>query len=90
MQRFPGKIKLGNSRYLKYSRENSLSVAGANLSIVPVSFWFSRMMFSLWLGDKLSRLWKKKKKRKKNIQCVSDPARGDLFVEGRDGDVSVP
>ena len=43
-------------RYLKYSRENSFKVAGANLCIVPVSFSVSCMMFFLWLGDKLMRL----------------------------------
>lgn len=47
------------SRYLKCSRENSFSVAGANLSNVPVSFLFACMMFFRWLGDRLRRLWNK-------------------------------
>lgn len=41
--------------YLKYSRENSFSVAGAIRSTVPISFWFASMTFFLWFGDKLSR-----------------------------------
>lgn len=40
--------------YLKYIRENSFRVAGANRSTFPVSFWLACMTFFLWFGDKVS------------------------------------
>lgn len=55
-----GPLVKGNAEfcYLKYIRENSFRVAGANRSTVPVSFWLA-MTFFLWFGDKVSSLCNK-------------------------------